>query len=365
MSLSALSILLASLTAHSPLPSEAAAPKAALEPALVETRTVNLTQTVTLNDIPAGAKQVQMWVPIPTDTTWQRVLDCEVVSAPGTWKLVRQAEGRGDFVHVTIANPPADTKAASVVVKCVVHREGVSFPLDKFEPDQGIQNELFTAELDQASPLMESTSRVKELADKACGDERDPAKQALMLMKALADNADHYSKDPSKPKCGRGSAEDCMDHGGGCCTDLHSLFIAMARSRGIPARIQYGYRLLDAKAGAAYDPGYRCWAEFFVPGAGWIPTDVVAADNAEAANPLRWASLSATRVWLWSGRSFELSPSAKAGSIDTMICGWAEIDGKAVDPLPSPDGKIPSKLVRTVQFETLDADRTEGAKLPE
>jgi len=339
------------------------AKKPALEPNVVETRTVDLTQTVTLNDIPAGAKQVRMWVPIPTDTAWQRVLDCRVVSAPGTWTLVRQAEGRGDFVHVVLDGPAEG--AATVVVKCTVHREGVSFPLDTFKPDQGIQKELFAAELDPSAPLMESTARVKELADQACGDERDPAQQALLLMKAVADNADHYSKDATKPKCGRGSAEDCMDQGGGCCTDLHSLFIAMARSRGIPARMQYGYRLLDAKAGAAYDPGYRCWAEFFIAGEGWIPTDVVAADNAEEANPLRWVSLSATRVWLWAGRSFEVTPAAKAGRIDTMICGWAEIDGQAVDPLPSPDSKIPSKLVRTVQFQTMSAVRTEGAKLPE
>jgi len=33
--------------------------------------------------------------------------------------------------------------------------------------------------------------------------------------------------------------------------------------------------------------------------------------------------------------------------------------------LPSPDSKIPSKLVRTVQFQTMSAVRTEGAKLPE
>jgi hypothetical protein len=203
---------------------------------------------------------------------------------------------------------------------------------------------------------MEVDERVQALADEACGGETDTARQAVALLKAVAETADHYSSNPNVPTCGRGAAGDCLDHGGGCCTDMHSLFIAMARARGIPARMQYGYRLLDGRAGAAYDPGYRCWVEFFVPGTGWVPTDVVAADNAEPS-AYRWVSLSSTRVWLWSGRSFQLDPPAKAGAIDTMICGWAEIDGKAVDPLPAADGS-PSMLRRTVEYQVLSNTRT-------
>lgn len=331
-------------------------------PEILETRTVRLTQTVTLHDIPVDAKVVRMWVPVPSDGAWQRVVDCQVVSAPGSWRLVRQDEGRGDFVYVELNHPSSAT--ASVKFQCTVRRDGVHFPIEGITADP-IQPELFEADLDKHAPLMEVDNRVQALADKACGDERDPAKQALLLVKSVADNYDHYSKDPSEPKCGRGAAGDCMDHGGGCCTDMHSLFIAMARARGIPARIQYGYRLLDAKAGSEFDPGYRCWVEYFISGAGWVPTDIVAADAVEPANAVRWASLSAARVWLWRGRNFNLAPKAKAGPINTMICGWAEIDGAAVDPLPTPDG-APSKLTRTVKFDVLEKSGREiVAKLPE
>jgi transglutaminase-like putative cysteine protease len=332
-----------------------AAPVSVIEPQVIETRTVALTQTLTLRDIPAGAGNVRVWTPIPSDSAWQRVLDRKVVSAPGAWRLVRQGEGRGDFVYVELDHPPAGE--ASIVVKCVVEREGVQFPLESAVVRDDIQPALFEADLDRDAPLMQVEPEIKAMADRACGDERDPARQAMLLMRVVADVADHYSKDPSKPKCGRGAAEDCLTQGGGCCTDLHSLFIALARARGIPARIQYGYRLLDAKAGPAYDPGYRCWIEFFVPGAGWVPTDIVAVDGAAEDVPAKWGALSATRVWLWQGRSFELTPAAQAGHIDTMICGWAEIDGKPVDVLPAADG-TPSKLTRSVQFEVLNTDRT-------
>lgn len=345
-----------------------ASERASRQPEITESRLVNLTQTVTLHDIPAGTKNVRLWMPLPSDTAWQRVVDCQVVfapaPAPGTWKIVKQAEGRGEFVFVEIDHP-TDEKV-SVVVQCKVHRDGVQFPLEGQNAAGEVQPALFADDLDKQAPLMEVDERIRAMADKICGDERDPARQAVLLMQGVAAATDHYSKDATKPKCGRGAAGDCLDQGGGCCTDLHSLFIALARARGIPARIQYGYRLLDAKAGAEYDPGYRCWVEFFISGAGWVPTDIVAADAVDASNPARWASLSATRVWLWEGRSFHLTPESKAGRIDTMICGWAEIDGKPVDPLPSPDGTIPSQLRRTVKFEVVENNRPDGApKLPE
>src|SRR6185503_19355741 len=119
----------------------------------------------------------------------------------------------------------------------------------------------------------------QKLADEACGAETNLALQAQKLLALVADTADHYSKDPSKPKCGVGDAGDCLTNGGGCCTELHSLFIALARARGIPARLQMGYRLKEANAGKEVDPGYRCWAEYFLPGYGWVPADIVEADD--------------------------------------------------------------------------------------
>ncbi len=330
-----------------------------------EARTVELTQTVQLKDVPEGAKNVRLWVPIPSDRNWQRVLDISVDQTPGSWEIVSQEEGRGKFIYMDIANPKPGNM--EIAVSCIVEREGVHFPLgDVSKPEPlAIQKAIFTDSLNVSAPLMMADDKVRALAGEACGNEADVAKQAVLLLKKVAEVADHYSKDPTKPHCGRGSAQDCLENGGGCCTDLHSLFIAMARARGIAARMQYGYRLLDAKEGAEFDPGYRCWVEFFVPGAGWVPTDIVAADNADDANPYKWNSLGPYRVWLWEGRSFELTPKANASQVHTMLCGWAEIDGKAVDPLPAADG-TPPQMTRKVKFKVINHDRPADApKMPE
>ncbi len=332
-------------------------------PEIVETRRVSLQQVVTLSDIPAGAGVVRLWVPIPSDSTWQRVLDRRVTEAPKGWRIVPQGEGRGDVIYAEIQHPTSSS--ISIGVECVVETRGVHFDLKDGTGRHALQPELFEADLDRGAPLMESTSEIQSLADAACGDETDPAREMMLLQQAVAASADHYSKDKSKPTCGRGAAEDCLNHGGGCCTDLHSLFIAMARARNLPARIQYGYRLVNEKEGGLYDPGYRCWVECFVPGAGWVPTDVVASDNSNADNPYQWNSLSAERIWLWRGRSFELNPKNASGRVDTMLCGWAEIDGAPVDVLPGADGS-PSKLTRKVQFTILSSEKSQGsARLPQ
>src|SRR5262245_30527083 len=59
-------------------------------PRITETRTYKIRQTVSLNDVPATAKEVRLWVPVPADGPWQHVLDRRVVEAPAGWSLVHQ-----------------------------------------------------------------------------------------------------------------------------------------------------------------------------------------------------------------------------------------------------------------------------------
>lgn len=319
-------------------------------PKIAETRVFRIRQTVMLHDVPADAKEVRMWVPVPADGSWQHVLDRKVVEAPEGWALVKQPASDAEMVVAT-TKPAGSVK---IVVETTVLRQSPRFDLASATAGD-LQPELFADELVQDASLMAVDSEVSALASKACGSEKEVAKKVVKLLDAVADVADHYSKDATKPACGRGAAEDCLTNGGGCCTDLHSLFIAMARSQGVPARMQYGYRLKADKQNTEYDPSYRCWVEFWLPRAGWVPTDIVVADAGEAAKRAdSYGTLDAMRVWLWQGRALELTPRQKSGPIDTMSAGWAEIDGKPVDVLPAADG-TPSKLRRTITFQELTA----------
>ena len=331
--------------------SPAQAPAAATPPK-EQMRTYRIQQVVTLSDIPADAGKVQWWVSIPDNNPDQAVLDFKAISVPGSWSIQRDAERGNRFLYIELDSPKAAELQATV--EFTVRREPVLHSIDPklAGPITAVHKQLYAEELDRDAPHMQVTPALQEMADKVCGAETNPAIQARALLQHVIFLADHYSKDPSKPNCGVGDAGSCVEKGGGCCTDLHSLFIALARARGIPARLQMGYRINPTKPNTMYDPGYRCWVEYFVPNYGWVPADAVEADAVGGLGPDRWFSgLTEWRVWLNEGRQFTLRPAAVGAPVNTMVIGHAVIDGKVARVLP--EGDLKPQLNRRIQYAEL------------
>jgi transglutaminase-like putative cysteine protease len=320
------------------------------------TRTFAVCQTTRLSDVPAGTKLVRWWIAIPDDERHQDVLDFDVVAAPGAWRVVRDLDRGNRFLYVEVESPTATE--LSTVVEFTLRREPVQVAVDPalVPPIDAELTRVLADELRLDAPHMTVTEEVAALAKRVCGDATSPAVEVQRLLEHVAAAADHYSKDPTKPNCGIGSIEDCMANGGGCCTDLHSMFIALARARGIPARLQMGYRLNQARQGEEYDPGYRCWAEYFLPGLGWIPTDIVEADALGGRGPERWFSgLTEWRLWLDQGREFRFAGMASAEPINTVVIAHAEIDGVTARVLPQ--GDLPAQHARTIRFTEVQTAR--------
>lgn len=313
------------------------------------TRAYRVQQTAKLTEIPAGSKSVRWWISIPDNERHQEVLDFSVVNAPGPWRVERDAERGNRFLYVEVDAPNTDT--LETTVEFTLRREPVLYAVDpaKATPITDLHRRMYAEYVRTDSPHMEVTPAIAEMAKTVCGDDANPATQAQKLLQHVAATADHYSKDPTKPNCGIGDAAVCIEKGGGCCTDLHSLFIALARARGIPSRLQMGYRLNPKKEDTVYDPGYRCWVEYFVPAYGWIPADIVEADAPDGLGAARWfTGLTERRLWLNEGREFELRPKNASGRVNTMIIGHAEIDGKPARVLP--EGDLKAQQTRTIRF---------------
>jgi len=317
------------------------------------TRVYKVTQTVTLNDIPEKAKSVRWWVTIPDDDRFQDVLDLAVTGAPGKWSVEREAAHGNRFLYLDLANP--GKASLETKIEFTMRRRSTFVDVDpkKVGGITDAMRPLVAADLRRDAPHMEVTDAITKTANEVCGSETNLAIQARKLLDYVADFADHYSKDPTKPKCGVGDAGDCIANKGGCCTDLHSLFIALARARGIPARLQMGYRVQQKNLGKTVDPGYRCWAEYFLPGYGWVPSDIVEGDAKDGLGRDRWfTGLTEWRVHLNEGRDFVLTPAQTApGRVNTMIIGYAEIDGVPARVLP--DGDKQPQLARTVLFNEI------------
>ena len=113
----------------------------------------------------------------------------------------------------------------------------------------------------------------------------------------------------------------------GNCTDFHSLFIAMARSQGIPSRFEIGFPLpADKHAGEI--PGYHCWAEFFEPKDGWIPVDISEAWKHPEKKDYFFGAHDANRVQFSRGRDLELNPKQDGAPLNYFVYPYVEVDGK-------------------------------------
>lgn len=75
-------------------------------------------------------------------------------------------------------------------------------------------------------------------------------------------------------------ALDLLRTGRGECSDYSALFVALCRAAGIPARSQVGFW-------TEKESSPHVWAEFHVPGIGWIPVDPASGDRA-GNDPARW-----------------------------------------------------------------------------
>lgn len=84
-------------------------------------------------------------------------------------------------------------------------------------------------------------------------------------------------------------ARFCFNEGYGECGDYSTLFVALCRNAGIPARIVAG-------AWASGKNGWHCWAEFMLPGGHWVPVDCSLGDRSDGLRNRYFGYLDARRV---------------------------------------------------------------------
>jgi transglutaminase-like putative cysteine protease len=306
-------------------------------------------QRVILSEIPEGSQKIRWWISIPSDARNQFLEAMSIELCPGKWTIVTDAERRGQFLFVEVTNPTQASLEVQLSYTAKRSPEFVKVDDMLVGPLSGAVQVMLADHLQRDTPHMSVTEEVQQIADKVCGNETNLAIQARMLLAHVASTVDHYSYSPDSkmPTCGVGDSAICRKQGGGCCTDLNSYFISLARARGIPSRLQMGYRLQEKNRGKEVESGYRCWVEYYAPGYGWISADVVEADTPGGLGPERWFSgLTSRRIWLNEGREFVFAPDLAVGKVNHMSIGYAEIDGKPVRLLP--EGELKPQLSRLI-----------------
>lgn len=181
---------------------------------------------------------------------------------------------------------------------------------------------------------------VKILADRITTGKTTVVERA----KAIYDwTCDNMFREPKTIGCGKGEVCKLLQKPGGKCTDIHSVFVALCRAAGVPAREIFGIRL-GKKDGQDITKWQHCWAEFFLPGYGWVPVDpadvrkMMLKENLTPGNPKTiayrhyfWGGWDAYRVQLALGRDITLDPPQSAGPLNTFGYPYAEMNGKPLD----------------------------------
>ncbi len=287
-------------------------------------RHFEFTYKAEIPELPKDAKRVDVWIPIPQSNENQTIGKVSM-TPEGTVETEPKTGNR--FVHFAVDAPfPPSWKFEMTVDATRREYLRKDFRAKGAKPLSDEEKKALAAFLG-ADKLVPIDGKIGELSKQVGGDERNIVNlgrkyydHVLGLMK--------YSKEGQG--WGRGDAVWACDSKFGNCTDFHAVFIGMSRAAGIPARFAMGFSIPEAR-GAGAVGGYHCWAEFFVPGYGWVPVDISEADKHPELAEYYFGAHTEDRVEFTRGRDLALVPPQKGEPLNFFVYPYAEADGKKWD----------------------------------
>ena len=274
----------------------------------------------TVRNVPVD-KKVRIWFPAARSDAYQEV---KVISAKGDLPLTIKRESKyGNEIYY------AETKSAKAelhfeVEYDVVRHERialgqtsphlVSVSLAKKERQEDLQPDA----------LVPVTGLPADLAAKVTEGKSQPMEKARAIYDYVFTTMRY---DKTGTGWGHGDVLYACDAKKGNCTDFHSLFIAMARSQGIPARFEIGFPLpADKHSGEI--AGYHCWSDFWIDGKGWIPVDISEAWKHPEERDYFFGSHDVNRMQFSMGRDLRLNPPQEGNPLNYFVYPYVEVDGK-------------------------------------
>ena len=170
------------------------------------------------------------------------------------------------------------------------------------------------AELDKymrSEEIIMITDDITRVAEEIVGDETDAVRAAYKLGSWVKDNI-QYDLNSVTAEASM-SSQWVLENREGVCDELTSLFIAMLRSQGVPARFVSGIAYTNLEE-LDTPWGPHGWAEVWFPGVGWVPYDVTYGqygwvDATHVAFLKSTDALSSAAEYSMRGRDAQLQPA--------------------------------------------------------
>ena len=283
----------------------------------------------------APAKDAKLWIPYPISDRDQKVSEIRVAG---------DFASSGVYTDLTYGTPmlyaewPKEAVSRKLVFSFRVERKEVAQRnLPATEPKW---NPGDYAEYLQPTSRGPIDGEVKALADRITRGKTTNLEKARAVYDWTVEN---MFRDPNTKGCGLGDVCQLLRKPGGKCTDISSVFIALCRASGVPAREIFSIRL-GKKPEEDITTYQHCWAEFFLPGYGWVTADPADVRKAMLVEKLEldtpktreyrayfWGGIDPYRVVLARGRDLRLNPPQAGASLNTFGYPYAEVGGKPID----------------------------------
>ena len=248
---------------------------------------------------------LEAWVPLPSSNSFQTITDLQVKTGL-EFSLVADTVYGNRMVYVNTRLSGPDT--LSVTFRA--HRkEAVGIPGDC----SPLEKELYLA----SYRLVPLEARFRDIADSIAALQGDFGRGVYEYILA------HMTYDKSGQGWGRGDANYACDVGKGNCTDYHSLFNVLVRSRQVPARFHIGFPIPEGPKGSV--GGYHCWTEFYLNDR-WIPVDISEADKNSERQEYYFGHLDERRVDFSIGRDIPLPLGSNDEVVNFLVYPYVKIN---------------------------------------
>lgn len=278
-----------------------------------------------IEDLPEDASDLEIWIPFPMENKYQQVASFEVASDLDYEIYSDQVYGNKIMYFASGQNLP---RKIDIKVNFEVARlENRSIGNSSSNLPEANRPDYSTFEA--SNKLVPLGGIIAREADSVVKGVTDTFEKIETLYRHLTETMQY---DKSGDGWGNGDALYACDTRTGNCTDIHSLFISMSRSLGIPARFIIGFPLPEDEQSKSI-AGYHCWAEFYIDGRGWIPVDISEAIKHPDKKEYYFGHLDLNRISFTMGRDIKLEAKHGPESLNFLVYPYVLVNGKLFDKI--------------------------------
>ena len=278
------------------------------------------------------ADETRLWIPYPVSDAYQLISEVHIDSAGAEVAVYTDQQFSTPMLY---ARWPAETATRTLTFTYRVAR------VERKDRDLPA-TEAPWAPADYAQWLAPTRLAPLDGPVKALADEITAGKTTVLAKaRAIYDwTCENTYRNPDTRGCGAGDVCKLLEDPGGKCGDLSSIYVTLCRAAGVPARHVLGLR----QGGDDITTWQHCWAEFYLPGYGWVaadPADVrkgMLKRGLGRADPVPedlraqfWAGVDAARVRVGVGRDLTLNPPQTGEPLNYLMYPFAQVGGATLD----------------------------------